>query len=258
MQSDISNLISFLKKRGYLTAAFKRKIDKEVKKRSAKFEGKNIIWYGEKGHMAVVPIGYIEEMEGNIFYEDKLKQLNNLITYSDKKVQLQTSYGFAHQVDFTSILETQNSYYSGRFEIDYGGMQEPYTIGDSDLDKYIGSDEPIEDLLFDDWDIYSLLLKHKFDIVYNKMTEQQLIDVIKNAIQEAGESDDESITEYILYQKNIKDAIDSEHGDIGAVYIQLRDGHHRARAAIQAGERYICVDLSDEHLELARQKFTIL
>jgi hypothetical protein len=30
-------------------------------------------------------------------------------------------------------------------------------------------------------------------------------------------------------------------GDFGKTYVQLRDGHHRAFGAIQAGERFICV-----------------
>lgn len=258
MKKELNILIDFLNKKGNKVAAFKRKIDKEQKKMSSKYEGRNIVWYGEKGHTAIVPIAYIEEMEGNIFYEEKLEQLSDLIKNSENKIELSTSYGHAHQVDFIDILETQTAFYSGRFEIDYSGMKEPYTTGDEDLDKYIGSDDVINDFLFNDYDIYPLLKKHKFDLIYNKMTKEELFSLLKNAIEEKGDNDDSEIKEYLLYQEQIKECIDNEYGDIGSVYIQLRDGHHRARAAIESGERYICVGLSDEHLELAREKFTII
>ena len=47
----------------------------------------------------------------------------------------------------------------------------------------------------------------------------------------------------------LKEAVESGDGDLGDYIFQVRDGNHRAFAAIEAGERYIWIRISKNQMQ---------
>ncbi len=71
------------------------------------------------------------------------------------------------------------------------------------------------------------------------------------------DEDDEYIfDEFIELETSLKDVVDGELGDLGDFRIQLRDGHHRVMGAIEAGERYVCINLDKDDINKYADKIT--
>ena len=176
------------------------------------YHGKNVIWVGNRGKMMKADPDYIYPISGNTFYPEKITQLVDKINRSEEKVMLYPPYGEASKVDASDIEESiQNSNDSDHNQL---------TTGDEDLDEYLESKE----------------------------------DYILNNADYDWDDDDEKIESATSnlraeLEGRLKDAELSGDGDFGKFIYQIRDGNHRAFAAIAAGEDYIWIMMSDNQFQ---------
>lgn len=233
---------------------FTPKLTNAIKKLSQPFHGRNVIWYGTPGKMVYLTRDEVEGMFGNIYNEDKLASLTKLILNYPDKVEIECSYGHSSVITILPIKEEQESYQSGRFEIDYDGTDEPATTGSKELDEYVGKD--LDDMYWYDLDWGSddvdnqdamavFFEKNKFALVEGKSIEE-LIREFNNFNPTQIQID--CFKEFIKMNKELLEAENNNEGDFNKFKVQLRDGHHRVFAAFDAGEKYVCVDLIDEDL----------
>lgn len=232
----------------------------DIKKFSNRYFGRGVVWYGDPDQMIYIHKDFVDGMFGNIYNHDKLQYVEDIIRHSDEYVEFECSYALGGMVTLTDIKEEQNAVANDRFETDYEGTQNPATIGDEELDNYIGNDGLDDtDLLawvsWDDIDLYNLLEKNKFFLLHGKTVEQLKEEINQLRIKTKEEIDEDFtnadfdfIKEFIEVETNLKKAVDDGDGDIGYFRIQLRDAHHRVMGAIAAGENYICVNLEKDDL----------
>lgn len=248
---------NYLKEEDY----YNTKIPDDVKKHSNKYVGRGVIWYGDPDQMIVIHKDFVDGMWGNIYDSEKLKFVEDMIRYSDDYVEFECSYATGGVTDFIDVYEEQKAYHEDRFESDYDGKANPSSLGDEELDNYAGVDELSETELlnwvtWDDVDLYDLLNKNKFFLVFNNKTidqlKQEVQELRKKTIAETGEDftedDLEFFEEFIKAEMQLKGAVDDEVGDIGEFRVTLRDAHHRVFGSIAAGENYICVNLEKDDI----------
>lgn len=233
------------------------KLSNEIKKMSNKFNGKGVIWYGDPDRMIVLYKDQIHSMDCNVYDPDKMKSLVKLIRDHEDKIEIECSYGLANVVEFIDIKEHQESVLSDHFGVDFT-HDDPYTTGDEELDKYIGSDDSDEYDLeeYFGWsisssDVVDFLNDHKFDLIDGTHTEESLK---KEFDKLESEEDNEIFDEFIRIETKLKKAEKNNEGDFGKFTVQLRDGHHRVMGAIEAGEEYVCVNLTKEDIEQYKDK----
>lgn len=232
---------------------FSRKLPDDVKRLSHEYVGRGVIWYGDPNQMIVVPKEDIHGMWGNIYEPEKLQFVKDLIDDSEDYVEFECSYAIGDVVDIRDVAEHQEAKFHDRFEIDFDGYERPYSIGDEELDGYLGNDEYIDDNALVGWrEINDFYAAHKFDIVERKETEEtlkQLFEQLKvDNDLEYDEHDYESFEMFIDLEERLAEAINNRDGDLGTFGIQLRDGHHRVMGAIAAGENNVCVNLDKDQI----------
>ena len=230
---------------------FQSKLPMATKKMNNKFVGRNVTWYGTPGKMIYIHKDYVNGMFGNIYDSEKLEYVTELIFKAPENVEFECSYGLLHEVEFINIKEEQESMATGNFETDYDGHSAPSTIGDEELDKYIGN-EHIDDTQLSDWiwydeDLHNFLNDNKFFLVYGKSMEA-FKEELSHINVDWTEDDKQYLEEFIDLEERLKQAVDNNSGDLGTLQLQLRDGHHRVMGAIDAGEEYICVDIPEEEV----------
>ena len=216
--------------------------------------GSQVTWYGDKDQMVVLPTSQVHGMWGNIYDNDKLKFVTELINTTDNmNVEFECSYGIGGVIDFRDIREEQEAVQQERFETDYDGkeLENAASTGDSNLDIYVGT-EDIEYLDFIDnqvseENILMFFDKNRFSLIEERSTVGQL----ENTFKKLGpdESELEAFKEFIEYEKALKEAESNDDGDFNRFSVQLRDGHHRVFGAKAAGEDYVCVNLDKESIE---------
>lgn len=220
----------------------------------SKYEGKNIVWYGVKGRMAAIPKENIVFMEGNIWYNEKLEFLKKMIRRSPNKIELECAYAIPDIISLTDIIEEQKAEVNERFSIDYDGTQEPASIGDEELDQYIGEEDIAEndDLKFyfnllDNNDLADVVNEYKMEIAKGRIS----IDDFKNMVSynNLDEDSQNAVDAFLEIETRILENIENGYSDIGKIRVQLRDGNHRALAAIETGEYKICVNISEEKIK---------
>lgn len=249
-------IINYLKEEDY----YDTKLPDDVKRNQNRYIGRGVTWYGSPEQMIVVHKDQVHGMWGNIYNPDKIEYVKNLILNSEENIEFECSYGLGDVVSFIDISEHQQSNVQDNFGIDYDGYDEPLSIGDTELDDYIGH-EDIEDskLLkyesYDDVDLYNLLNDNKFFLLQNKSLDQlnkEIEDLRQKNLQEIdegfSENDQDFINAFIEIEENLYNAVKNNEGDLGLFMVQLRDGHHRVMGAIAAGEQYVCVDLAKEDI----------
>lgn len=232
---------------------YNEKLDPRTKKLSNRYVGRQVTWYGDKNQMIVIHKDYVDGMWGNIYDHEKMQSLVEMINEADENVEIECSYGMGNVIDILDIKEQQESHSREAFRDEYDGLNKPASIGDDDLDKYIGS-EYLDDL---DSVVYDLsqYAPYKFKLAELDKTELSDDDIQKfrkYLIDQIGEEDiDEGeLEEFINLEKELYDAIQSQDGDLGTFRVQLRDGHHRVFAAIESGENYVCLNLNKDDLPL--------
>ena len=230
-------------------APFSPTLPEDVKKRSKRYEGRNVIWYGDPGSMIVLSADQVHGMWGNIYYPEKKEYLKDLIINYPEKVEIECSYGIGDVITIQDIIDQQTSASQDSFQVDYEELDEPATTGDEELDHYAGI-EYIDHL---EWagdiseDARKFFEEHKFDLVYGKSTPESLAQQFK--LIDPDEYDREAFNEFIRLEMGLNEAKESNQGDINEFEVQLRDGHHRVMSAIESGEEYVCLNLTKEGLE---------
>lgn len=240
---------------------FSPTIPDRVKDNSNRYVGRAVTWYGDPQQMIVVHKDYVDGMFGNIYNYEKMENLVDLIRNHEDNVEIECTYAHISGIDFTDVLEQQQSHKNGDFERDYEGTRNMASIGDEELDDYIGSDELDDSELmqyenYDEYDLYELLNNNRFYLVYGK-TDDYIKSLVSNLntknIEEIGEPlterDYEYLKTFMEIEHRIANAVRDEDGDINTYRIQLRDGHHRVMGAIEAGENHICVNLDKESIQ---------
>ena len=229
---------------------FTQKLPDDVKRNSKKYVGKNVIWYGSPDQMIVINKDQVRGMWGNIYDPQKMKSLEDLIRNSEEHVELECSYGLGDVVNLTNVIEHQEANHTGNFEIDFDGFKRPYTTGDRDLDLYIGTQD-VEDLDFtylEDLrqEVLDFFETHKFELGQNINTAESL----QSKFNELNPDENEQSTfdEFLEREEDLRNAVLNNDGDLGNFMVQLRDGHHRVMAAINAGEENVCVNLVKEDI----------
>jgi len=229
---------------------FSPKLSADAKRNSKKFVGKNVIWYGNPDQMIVVPAENVHGMWGNIYDPQKLEYVKDLIINSEEPVEFECSYGIGDIVELIDIKEHQESAQGDSFEIDYEGHNRPYSTGDVELDKYIGTeymcDQDFTYMVTSDPNVLDFFEKHKYDLINGKET----VESLEKEFNSLKPDEDEyaAFEEFINLEENLVEAFKNKTGDIGKFEVQLRDGHHRVMGAIDAGEDYICVNLEKDQI----------
>jgi len=222
----------------------------DIKRLSKKFVGKNVIWYGDPDQMIVIPAEDVHGMSGNIYDYEKLQFVVDLILESPELVEFECSYGIGSVVTLIDIREHQEAEVQDRFMIDQDGHDRPYSTGDNELDKYIGtedmSDQEFVYMITSDPNILKFFDEHKYDLVNGKETEESLTQKFNELNPD--EDDFTAFEEFLSLEVELAEAFRNQTGDIGVFKLQLRDGHHRVMGAIKAGEDYVCANLAKEQL----------
>jgi len=231
---------------------FTPKISDDIKRLSAKYIGRNVVWYGNPEQMIVLHKDEIHGMWGNIYDSDKMESLVDMIQDEDGPIiELECSYGTGSVISFIDIQEEQESYYTENFMTDYDGQDEPSSTGSDELDHYVGVDE-VDELEFianqvSKQEIMSFFSKFRFSLVRETSKPNDLLSIFKSLNPDEFEVD--AFNEFLDLEVALKEAKDNEDGDFNKFSVQLRDGHHRVMGAIKAGEEYVCLNLLKEDIE---------
>lgn len=232
--------------------------DQEQKKHTVAYEGRNVIWYGDPEQMIVVHKDDIEEMWGNIYYEDKMEEVVQLVTDHEDMVEFEVPYAHGNVVELVDIEEEQRSEIEGGFEIDYDGKERPASTGSEELDAYIAHEnlqesDIAEFEMMSDRELVDFINKNKLSIAKGRTNENALKEKIKELVANIDigidEDDEEAIEAFIEYEKWAKEAVENNEGDLGEFRVQLRDGHHRVMGSIKAGEERVAVNLDKDDIK---------
>lgn len=230
--------------------AFEPTIDPQVKKLSARFVGRGVTWYGSPQQMIVIHKDYVDGMWGNIYDHEKMDELTEMIRNHDENVEIECSYAQGSIVNFQQIKEEQESFADGRFETDYDGKRKPASIGDDQLDSYIGS-KYLEEVGKYGTDL-SMFVPFKFKLALAEGNDEGLAEKFKSMLQEKLGDDvtENEINDFIEIELELRNAIANDGGDLNTFRAELRDGHHRVFGAINAGEIYVCMNLDKDDIPL--------
>lgn len=230
---------------------FVQKLSDDDKLGLIKYSSNKINWYGDPDEMILIHKDDVFYRTDNIFYGDKLKQLKQLIKSSggipSERVDIVCSYGYGQVIDFEDIQQQL----SGE-----GGFNTPLTTGDDELDDYLENKEDYLESEFDVYDIYEVATEFMFmgsSYNYDESHRVEALDEFKKSDSFLDAQDDDEEEEYLnevnrfldleqLINKSIKENI----GDFGKFVVQVRDGNHRVRSAIETGEHYVCINLSQK------------
>jgi len=241
--------------------SFEEYYDKPIEKERLEMEekqgnlyyGRNVVWIGENGKMIKIPASEVTPREDNIFDFAKVKAVKEHIENSEERIYFDAPLAQVVVVDFGTIKEMQQTYHNGRFGIDYN-ISEPFSLGDEDLDLFLGNPEAWqEENGLHSYDDVLLFMKEP-----KKWLEEWSYSEDPSEWTEDEKEDYESMLEDIenlkKVKKEIEQAIEDGDGDIGEYWVDLRDGNHRAFGAIASGEPYIWAialnDRTDASVEL--------
>lgn len=212
------------------------------------YVGRHVVWDGIQGEMILVPKEYAYSVDGNIFYDDKIarvKQLVDRARYEGEYVKFDAPIVSPSFVDLATIAEDQQyyEYTSGR------GVA--LSSGDEELDKFLkdpeewGNDNMYLADIFDDavfqkinedkWSDKWALMQH----IWERWNSWQSGDLEVSDIEEAFyEVYDSDLQDYNVIGEALDQADKYGGGDIGKLVFQVRDGNHRAFGALAGGEPY--------------------
>jgi hypothetical protein len=227
-------------------------IPDETKRLSKKYVGKNVVWYGDPDQMIVIHKDYVHGMWGNVYNQEKMDYLVDMILNHEDMIEIECSYGMGGITTLTDVVEEQTSTIQGSFETDYENLNRPSTTGDDELDTYLGTDNLDE---FDDiagyvetYELFELFNDNKIFLGLGKVS----LETVKtefNQISDGSEGDRTAFEQFIKYEGMVKEAKESSSGDLGKFTVQLRDGHHRVMGAIKAGEEFVCLNLAKDDID---------
>ena len=118
------------------------------------YYGNKVIWDGTAGKMMKADPEYIQHMEGNIFYPDKLAAVVSGVQNADERLVFTAPYGTANKIELIDVKES----------IEYRDdedLDRPYTTGDEELDRYLVDPEEVLEEYADPEDEPELYAQHK-------------------------------------------------------------------------------------------------
>ena len=222
------------------------KLDSDVKKLRVRYKGRGVTWYGFPEQMIVIHKDYVDGMWGNIYNPDKIKYLVRMIRNSEDYIEIECSYAKGTYITFTDIKEEQEAVAGKHFNETYEGKQKAASIGDTELDAYIGS-EYLDDIPQGD---FSEFVDFKFDILNGDDPKEIAAKVKETQGDDFDEDMMDRFKSFVSTELELRNAVKNNEGDLGEFRITLQDSHHRVMAAIEAGEEYICVNLDEDDLHL--------
>jgi len=98
------------------------------KNRGNFYFGRNVDWLGYKGRMFRATPYNCYPIEGNIFYEEKLERVADLIIHGEERFTFYAPYGMLSKVDYIDVKE---SLYND---------EDVLTTGDEEVDEYLKLD----------------------------------------------------------------------------------------------------------------------
>lgn len=236
---------------------YKPKLDDDNKRNACVYEGRNVIWFGEKGRSVIIDVDEAEAMEGNIFYDDKMNYLVDLINEYPEKIELEPGYCAPYHIDIQVVHES--FMYD---EID------DLTTGDDDLDNYLKSEYPSEVFYTtNDYELDELFNKYKTMLAQGQTPIKSFLRIYANYcnlndIETKSEENLEALSNFIKYEKALKLAYENGDGDLDSIKFQIRDGNHRVFSAKKAGESKVIITISEnssKYLEILKNRgYTIL
>jgi len=126
---------------GEFTDYYRRPDDLEIFRGWVSMEGRNVVWWVERGEAMWVKARYLRPIEGNIFDSEKLGAVARAVRHSEEPVHFYAPYGQITLITADDIAES----------IRYADDSEPFTTGDEDLDAWLADPEQyIEDNAWDD------------------------------------------------------------------------------------------------------------
>jgi hypothetical protein len=226
-----------------------------IKRLSNRYVGRGVTWYGDPNQMIVIHKDYVDGMWGNIYDMGKFNHVVEMIQDSEDNVEFECSYAMGGVTDLIDVIEEQAAYHSDRFDVDYEGKKRPASIGDDEFDRYLGDEDYfIYEYQSSDEVFENFFNKNRLSLVYGKKS----LDELRGEFDSLGGFDDDGdvFDEFIRLEVGILEAVEGESGDLGNFRVQLRDGHHRVMGAIEAGERYVCVNLDKDDINKYADKIT--
>jgi hypothetical protein len=234
---------------------YKEKLSSDEKEHQLIYHGKNVIWYGDPIQMIYVHKSDVEGMSGNIYYPEKIEYLYNMIKDAEDKIELTCSHATGDILNLTDAVEEQQALAGGYFHESYDGKTTASSTGEQHLDTYIGA-EDIE-YYFDGYSISDEVLiymeKNKTKLAFEMISLEEL----KNGFHhfELDSEEIEAIQQYLKLEMELVKAVKNSTGDLNKFRVTLRDAHHRVKAAIKAGEEYICVNLDIADIKTYKGKY---
>ncbi len=212
--------------------------------------GRLVSWNPTTPNIIRIPSQYVTATPENIFNWEKFNYMYNAILNRD--AAFETPYGHVSIINLVDVAETNKAEQEGSFERDYN-LEEPWTTGDEDWDQVIVG-WYFQDIAVLDKEIQEA--HQKYEASYREPEaraefDDALLDV-DSRLEEFIGFDREGLDQLLFdvdleVEGTILDKVTAlvehirqqESGDLGEVEITLRDGNHRAFAAIAAGEPYI-------------------
>lgn len=220
---------------------------------TVKYVGINVTWFGEPGRSGIIPINRIDGMWGNIYYPKKLENLKTLITSMDENIELLTSYCHPYVITLSTIKEEQESVKDGSFETDNDGRYNgPASTGDDEIDNYLASYYDLSEVLeYCDIteDFSRFFKKYHTEIAQGKKSVEEVTQEFNSIVNEYSDYEDEvreTFDEFIRLENRLMEIIEYSEGNLGEMWFQLRDGHHRFKVLQELGERYILCNIDKE------------
>ena len=209
----------------------------------------NVVWDGFQGEMILVPKEYAYSVDGNIFSNDKIarvKQLVDRARYEGEYVKFDAPVAAVSLVDLGTIAEDQQYF-------EYGsGRGVALSSGDEDLDKFLkdpeewGDDNMYSADIFDDavfqkinedkWSDKWALMQHIWERWNSWSSDELEVSDIERGFYAVYDSD---LDDYNVIGEALDEADKYGGGDIGKLVFQMRDGNHRTFGALAAGEPYV-------------------
>jgi len=228
----------------------------ETKKHRVFHDTRMIRWWGDPRQMVVVHKDRINHRVDNIFYPEKVERFKNFFKEADwrgERVDVECSYAFASVIEIIDVIEQQAAHIGGYLSHDYG-LSVPASTGDEDWDYYLGQEDfelIIEKLMWPS--VYreteAFFSKHRLDIVKYGKSPELIKELWKDTPYHDDEEDMEAFDVWMNFQLEMLEGIKKGEGDLGNIDIQIRDSNHRLKAAIAAGEEYVCIEIFEEHLQ---------
>lgn len=226
---------------------FKRKLSEEEKRGMISWKGHHVEWFGSPETMVVIHKDQVKNRDGNTFYPEKMAHAVELIKGADgmDKIEFLTSYGFPETISLTNIIE-DHQYDNGKL-----------TTGDDEIDQYLSNEDYIGDEMLDESEFIEFVKTNQGSMLAGKTSEQLTQEFQTLGIWDEYEPEDLEyyFDLFIDLETRLKDAVDTNQGDINKHFVQLRDGHHRVQSAIAAGEEYVCVDIYKDSVEESKGKY---